>query len=392
VTTGSEDARAARPGFPAALFRGGTSKGVYFERGTLPDDRDETDPLLCRLFGSPDPMQVDGVGGSHSTASKAMIVGRGDGPLDIEYTFAQVGVERPVVDWGGNCGNLTFAVGPFALERGLVSPGAATDRVTLRLTNENTGTRIAQSIPVDADGRPRYAGSFEVAGVPRSGARIRSRFRDPGGAVTGDVLPTGDRVDVLDVPGGELDVSLVDVSNPCVFVRAADVGLTAAEPPTEIDADPALLDRLEHVRSAACERLGLVDDAADATAESPGLPKLAIVGEARPYETVDGERVAPDEYDLLARIMSMGHAHHAYAVTGGMCTAAAALLDGTLPNEVLADGATDAVTIGHPKGTIRVGVEHDGTDVTATGVDRTARLLMDGRLYDSGGESFADSA
>ncbi|MWG34995.1 PrpF domain-containing protein [Halomarina oriensis] len=384
----ADDSR--RPGVPAALVRGGTSKGGYFERDDLPDDRKRCGSLLSRLFGSPDPMQLDGVGGSHSTTSKAMVVAAGEGATDVEYTFAQVGIERPVVDWGGNCGNLTFGVGPFALERGLVTPKAVDEqasaderRVTLRLENTNTGTRVEQSVPLGPSGQPEYAGTFDVAGLPRSGARIRSRFLDPAGAMTDALFPTGHRTDVLDVPDfGAVEVSLVDVSNPCVFVRASDVGCTAAERPTEIDADADLLARLERIRSAACERLGIVADAADATAESPGVPKLAVVGERRTYETVDGDRITPDEYDLLARILSMGTAHHAYAVTGAMCTAAAAVLDGTIPSEFLAEGATDAVTIAHPKGTLRVGVNRDGEAIAATTVDRTARVLMNGRLYD----------
>jgi 2-methylaconitate cis-trans-isomerase PrpF len=201
--------------------------------------------------------------------------------------------------------------------------------------------------------------------------------------MTDGTFPTGNRVDVLDVPSvGEIEVSLLDVSNPCAFVRARDVGLTGSERPEEIDDDPAVLERLETIRSAACARLGLVDDAERATTESPGVPKMAIVGERQRYETVAGETVSADDYDLLARIMSMQKAHHAYAVTGAMCTATAALLPGTIPSEFVAGGASDAVRLGHPKGTMRVGVDVDGDEVSAAVVDRTARQIMDGRLFD----------
>jgi len=370
---------------PAALFRGGTSKGVYFREADLPADRAAREDLLLAAYGSPDPMQLDGVGGSHSTTSKAMMVAPSPKEgVDVEYRFAQVGVEKPVVDWGGNCGNLSFAIGPYAVESGAASVESTDGRVDLVLENANTGTVVEQSLPVTADGAPRYDGDFKVHGVPGTASRIRSRFRDPGGAVTDAVFPTGNRRDVLDVAGaGEIEVSLVDVSNPCVFARAADVGMTATETPAEIDADGALLDRLERVRSAAAERLGFVDDAAAATATSPGIPKMAVVGERSSYQTVDGRTVERDEFDLLARIMSMQKAHHVYAVTGAMCTATAAAFPGTVPNEFVAPDAGDRVVIGHPKGTMAVGVGADveSEAVAHTEMDRTARKLMAGDLF-----------
>jgi 2-methylaconitate cis-trans-isomerase PrpF len=304
--------------------------------------------------------------------------------VDVEYRFAQVGVEKPVVDWGGNCGNLSFAIGPYAVESGAASVESTDGRAGLVLENANTGTVVEQSLPVSADGTPRYDGDFKVHGVPGTAGRIRSRFRDPGGAVTGSVFPTGNRTDVLDVAGvGDIEVSLVDVSNPCVFARAADVGMTATETPAEIDADGALLDRLERVRSAAAERLGFVDDAAAATATSPGIPKMTVVGERSSYETVDGRTVEREEFDLLARIMSMQKAHHVYAVTGAMCTATAAAFPGTVPNEFVAPDAGDRVVIGHPKGTMAVGVGADveSEAVAHTEMDRTARKLMAGDLF-----------
>jgi 2-methylaconitate cis-trans-isomerase PrpF len=367
---------------PATLFRGGTTKGVYFQRADMPDDRESWDAMLLSTFGSPDPKQIDGVGGSHSTASKAMIVAASETPgVDVEYLFAQVGIETPVVDWGGNCGNLTYAVGPFALERGLVD-ATGPEPVELVLENANTGTVVEQSVPVDAEGSPEYQGDFEVHGVRGTGARVPSRFLDPGGSESDAVFPTGDRQETLQVPGlGTLTVSLIDVSNPCVFARASDLGMTATELPEKIDDDPELLDRLERVRSAACARFGFVDDAAAATARSPGIPKMVVVDEQRSYESVAGETVDTDEFDLLARIMSMGKAHHAFSVTGAMCTAVAAALPGTLPSEYLADGEPEAVVIGHPKGTMRVGTGLDGDEVAYAEVDRTARQLMHGDLY-----------
>lgn len=369
---------------PATVFRGGTTKGVYFNREEMPADRGRWDELLLNTFGSPDPRQVDGIGGSHSTASKAMIISVPDDEgVDVEYLFAQVGIDKPVVDWGGNCGNLTYAVGPYAMERGLVTPDTdGEEPVHLTLRNENTGAVVEQSVPVTDGGEPRYRGDFRVHGVPGTGARIRSRFRDPSGSVTDALFPTGNRVDTLSVSGvGPVEASLVDVSNPCVFVRASAVGMTAAELPPAVDSDPDLLDRLERIRSVAAAKLGFVDDPADARETSPGIPKLTVVGEPRSYETSLGETVTPDDYDLLARMLSMQKAHHAYAITGAMCTATAARVAGTIPNEFLTARDPDRVTIAHPKGTLTVGVELDGDEVSYTEVDRTARQIMHGDLY-----------
>jgi len=369
---------------PATVFRGGTTKGVYFHRAEMPADRGRWDSLLLNTFGSPDPNQVDGIGGSHSTASKAMIISvPDDDDVDLEYLFAQVGIDKPVVDWGGNCGNLTYAVGPYAMERGLVTPDTdGEETVDLTLRNENTEAVVEQSVPVTEAGEPRYRGDFRVHGVPGTGARIRSRFRDPSGSVTGALFPTGNRVDTLSVSGvGPVEASLVDVSNPCVFVRARTVGMTGAELPPAVDSDRDLLDDLERIRSVAAAKLGFVDDPADATATSPGIPKLTVVGEPRPYETSLGETVTPDDYDLLARMLSMQKAHHAYAITGAMCTATAAGFADTIPNEFLTAENPDRVTIAHPKGTLTVGVRLDGDDVRYTEVDRTARQIMHGDLY-----------
>lgn len=369
--------------FPATVFRGGTSKGVYVRRENMPADRQEWDDLLLDAFGSPDPMQLDGIGGSHSTTSKAMIVSGSDREgVDVDYTFGQVGVEKPVVDWGGNCGNLTFAVGPYALEQGIPDVDPEDGRVELVLYNTNTEAIVEQSVPVHGDGTPRYDGDFEVYGVPGRGGRVRSRFLDPGGSVTGTVFPTGNRVDAIEVAGlGDVEMSLVDVASPGVFVRASDLGMSATELPAEINADRDLLDRLERVRSAACAEYGFVDDPADASDVSPGIPKLAVVGERQSYDAVDGTTVRADDYDLLARIMSMQKAHHAYAVTGAMCTAIAAALPGTIPNEFLDGDRPDEVVLGHPKGPMSIGVGLDGDDVTYTEVDRTARQILDGDLF-----------
>lgn len=366
--------------FGATLFRGGTSKGVFVREDRLHVADDALEDVLLAAFGSPDPMQLDGIGGSHSSTSKVVILSVPEGTdVDAAYRFGQVGVENPTVDWGGNCGNLTFAVGPAAIESGLVDPGTESGEVHLTLRNLNTDSRIEQTVPVSQGGRPRYRGEFVVDGLPAPGARIRSRFVHPSGS---DAFPTGNRTDVLDVEGvGAVEATFMDVTSPAVFVRADRFGLTGRETPAAINADGDVLETLEAVRAEACAHLGFVDDARDATANSPGIPRIALVGEKRAYETVGGDRVDPSAFDLLARILSMQKAHHAYAVTGAMCTAAAATIDGTIPAEYADVEGDGDVVLGHPKGTLRVGVDRNGRSISHTDVDRTARKIMRGELF-----------
>ena len=368
---------------PAMIIRGGTSKGVYFKRSDLPSDESTWDQVLLRVFGSPDSMQIDGIGGSHSTTSKAMIVSPSQkDDFDLDYRFAQVSINNDTVDWGGNCGNLTFGVGVFGIESGMVKtiPSHATN---LTLYNENTNSAIEQSLSTTQDGSPQYEGDFTVYGVPGTGSPIRSRFVDPSGSVTNKLLPTGHTSEVISVDSiGDIAVSIVDVTTPCVFVNASDLGVSAAISPAEINGDSDLLSTLEYIRSIACERAGIVDDFKNATSHSPGFPKVAIVGNPCDYTTLSGDKIASSNHDILARIMSMQKAHPAYAVTGAMCTASAALLEGTIPNQALSPTHSGAsIILGHPKGTMRIGVGIVNNEITYTEADRTSRTIMEGNLF-----------
>ena len=368
---------------PAMIIRGWTSKGVYFKRSDLPSDESTWDQVLLRVFGSPDSMQIDGIGGSHSTTSKAMIVSPSQkDDFDLDYRFAQVSINNDTVDWGGNCGNLTFGVGVFGIESGMVKtiPSHATN---LTLYNENTNSAIEQSLSTTQDGSPQYEGDFTVYGVPGTGSPIRSRFVDPSGSVTNKLLPTGHTSEVISVDSiGDIAVSIVDVTTPCVFVNASDLGVSAAISPAEINGDADLLSTLEHIRSIACERAGIVDDFQNATSHSPGFPKVAIVGNPCDYTTLSGDKIASSNHDILARIMSMQKAHPAYAVTGAMCTASAALLEGTIPNQALSPTHSgDSIILGHPKGTMRIGVGIVNNEITYTEADRTSRTIMEGNLF-----------
>lgn len=358
------------------LVRGGTSKGFFITESQFPNIEGELrDTLLLEVFGSPDPLQIDGIGGSISSTSKFMMVGASErNGVDIDYTFGQVAVDQPAVDWSGNCGNLTSAIGTFGLKEGLVT--ADSDPTTVTLYNTNTDTRIEQSIPTE-NGYPTPYGDYTIDGVPNSGARVDSKFFDPAGAVFGSLTPTGNFRDTVTVEREEYEVSLVDATNPCVFVRAADLGFSGTELPSELEEHPEVLETLELIRGAVCERLGLVEDATDARSERPTIPFIAFVSEPQSFEDSLSGSVDADDIDVTARVITTQSPHHAYAMTGAMCLAAAAQLQDTIPNEV-SQPTTKSVTIGHPKGEITVGVEASETAIESVTVGRTVRELIQG--------------
>lgn len=365
------------------LMRGGTSRGFFVRESALPVALDDSllDEFALELFGSPDPIQVDGIGGSHSHTSKLMVVSpskRED--IVIDYTFGQVAVERPLVDWSGNCGNLTSAIGPFAIREGLAA--VEEPATTLRLYNTNTKTTIEQTIPV-VDGTPAVYGDYRIDGVTGTGARINSRFLDPVGTVFDSLFPTGSVEDTVTLDETDVSVSVVDVTNPCVFVRANELGLMGTELPSALRGEPSLLDNLERIRGHVCERLGIVDDPANASIESPSTPFIAMVAPPQRYNTSAGDTIRTTDFDITARIITSQSPHHAYAMTGAMCLAAATQLKGTIPNEVVrstVDG--DPIRIGHPKGTIAVTVDvSDSETIDCVTVGRTARPILNGQAY-----------
>ena len=365
-------------------MRGGTSKGLFFDPADLPTDPARRDALLLRVLGSPDPYgtQIDGLGGATSSTSKVALVSRSTRPgFDVDYRFGAVAVGEPVIDWSGNCGNLSAAVGVFALCRGLVAaPGDGV--AAIRIWQANLNEAIVAHIPIRG-GQPVEDGGFTLAGVAFPGAEIALDFLDPGGATA--LLPSGRPTDRLTVPGlGEIEATLLNAGNPTIFVRAADLGLTGCEGRVEFNRDTALLVRCEAIRAQGAVAMGLAVSAEDATARRPHTPKLAFVAPARDYRASDGAPVAAADIDLVARILSMGALHHAFTGTGAVALAVASILPGTLVHQLLGGRliSGDEVRIGHAAGVMAVGasvVEEDNRwRVEKAVLRRSARRLMEG--------------
>ena len=369
---------------PVTIMRGGTSKGVYILEDDMPANHDEWEPLLLRLMGSPDAKQIDGLGGSYSVTSKVAIIKKSAHPeADVDYTFAQVSVDKPLVSYKGNCGNISSGVGPFAIEKGLVE--AKDGMTTVRIFNTNTNKIIAADVKTPG-GMVEYSGDFAIAGVPGTASPVKLKFVKPAGTLGKGLLPTGNVVDVLDVPEfGQVQVSIVDAANPLVFVKAKDIGLTGQELPDELNAKPEMLDLLEKIRGLAAQKLNLIDDYKRSAWDTPGIPKMTFVAEPADYTTSDGKAIAQKDIDLLSRMMSMQKPHPSYAMTGAMCTAAAAVTPGSIVNQVLVPNAdTQFIRIGHPAGILECGADFrlaDGQtvpDIDDTFGFRTANLLMEG--------------
>jgi 2-methylaconitate cis-trans-isomerase PrpF len=353
----------------AVFMRGGTSRCLVFHDEDLPHAGHPRDRILLSALGSPDPYgrQLDGMGGGISSLSKACIIGPPTHPeADVDYTFAQVEVRVPVVDYKANCGNCSSAVGPFAIDEGLVK--AADDETIVRVHNTNTRKLIVAHVPVK-DGESAVEGEFELAGVPGRGARITLDFLDPGGAGTGRLLPSGAPRDVI----AGVEASMVDATNPVVFVRARDVGLTGTERPEAIDADRALSARLEAIRLEAAQRMGIPGSAS--------VPKVAVVAPATSFTALDGNIYAAGAVDLVARVISMGNCHRAFALTAAMCVAVGARIEGTVVHECTSSTVGD-VRLGHPSGVLPIAASvttRDGAPwAEHVTVYRTARRLMEG--------------
>jgi 2-methylaconitate cis-trans-isomerase PrpF len=370
------------------IMRGGTSRGLFFRDEDLPVDPEARTWTILAAFGSPDRYgrQIDGLGGATSLTSKAAIISRGTQPgIDVNFTFGQVSIEKPLIDMRGNCGNISSAVGPYAIDEGLVACQEPMTQV--RFLNTNTQKVIVAHVPT-RNGRFEPEGNYTIPGVPGTGSKIVLDFLDPGGAVTGKLLPTGQVRDVLHVPGiGHIEVSIVDAANPLVFCRGEDFGLSGQETPEQIDSNQELLLRIGATRAAAGVAIGLADSIEEATHSVPSVPKIAFVTQPRPYFQLDGVLREAADVDLVARIMSMGHLHRAYALTGAICTTVAAQIPGTLVYDIVSEQAraTGGLRLGHPSGVMdlsaRTHKEGERWYVEKASAARTARRLMEGPVY-----------
>ncbi|SAK89268.1 AcnD-accessory protein PrpF [Caballeronia pedi] len=370
----------------AVYMRGGTSKGVFFRNDWLPEDKAARDRILLRVIGSPDPygQQIDGMGGATSSTSKVVIVGRSSrSDCDVDYRFGQVAIDKPVVDWSGNCGNLTSAVGPFAIAQGLVD--APRDGIaTVRIWQANISAKIIAHVPM-RDGAVVEEGDFELDGVTFPAAEIKIEFLDPSGdgdEEGGSMFPTGNALDVLDVPGvGPVEMTMINAGNPAIFIDAAALGLKGNELQRDVNGNVELLRKAEAIRSHAAVRMGLAKSAEEATELRPHTPKLAFVAKPLGYVSSSGKEIDPTTLDINARIFSMGKLHHAMTGTGAVAIAVAATIPGTAVNR-LAPESKGSVRFGHPSGSLAVGAEaeqRDGTwAVTKAIMSRSARRLMEG--------------
>ncbi|WP_207001285.1 2-methylaconitate cis-trans isomerase PrpF family protein [Trinickia mobilis] len=375
-------------GIRVSILRGGSSKGLYFLENDLPRAGALRDAILKRAMGTPDVMQIDGLGGTHLITSKIAIVGRSSrDDADVDYTFAQAEIDRDVIDYSGNCGNISAGVAPFAIDAGLVPPVEPTTKV--RIHNTNTGKVVVADVSVK-NGRARVAGEFSIAGVPGTGAEIFMDYSNSVGAKTGKVLPTGLRTETMNLEDGRtIQVSIVDVANTCVFVRAHDLGLRGDELPDDFNTNASRVQLTREIRGKAAVRLGFINEWRTVDDESPFLPFVVFVAPPSDYVTYSGAQKSADQFDFLARLIFMNRMHEAMAGTGSMCIASASRIEGSVVHGVLTQESrkSETLRIGHPNGIMDVQVavapscNPEGVQFEKLGFARTARKIMDGTVY-----------
>lgn len=374
---------------PAVYYRGGTSKGIIFKRSDLPAAAqvpgEARDKILLRVLGSPDPykQQIDGLGNASSSTSKALIIDRSTRPdHDVDYLFGQVSIDKPFVDWSGNCGNMTAAVGAFAISQGLLAPERipSDGLCSVRIWQANIGKTIIAHVPMQ-NGEVLETGDFELDGVAFPAAEVAVEFLDPADG-EGSMFPTGNLIDELDIPGiGRLKATLINAGIPTVFVNAADIGYTATELQADINGDAEKLAFFEKIRAHGALKMGLIADLAEAETRQH-TPKVAFVAPPQSYTASSGKTVAAEDIDLLVRALSMGKLHHAMMGTASVAIATAAAVEGTLVNLASGGGQREAVRFGHPSGTLRVGasakLENGEWTATKAIMSRSARVIMEG--------------
>ncbi|KAG5370327.1 2-methyl-aconitate isomerase [Yarrowia sp. E02] len=379
--------RNAQKRLPAVWMRGGTSKGLFFNKKDVPSDFAELETTLLKAIGSPDPYkrQLNGMGGATSSTSKIVIINSSKSTdYDVDYNFGHVSLDKPIIDWTGNCGNLTAAVAHYAIEERLVKEKpevVGQDLIQkVRIWQTNVDQKIIAHVPVSTeDGLPIYEGEDTLDGVSGTARAFRIDFLKPS---SGKTLPTGNSVDTLTLKDGStIEASLVNAGNPTVFVRAADLGLTGTELPPQLS-DPDFLAKIEDIRQQGAYTMGLVGTPEDA-AKRPATPKVSFVSEPQTYKRLDGQTMEGKDVDVTARIFSMGIPHGAYTGTGAVAIGIAALLKGSVVEEVARKTPDGMLRVGHTSGLLVTGgvLEEDGKQAAAASLIRTARRLMDGHVY-----------
>ena len=377
---------------PATYMRGGTSKGVFFALEELPKFAQEAsqlrDDLLMRIVGSPDPYakHTDGMGGATSSTSKCVIVSKSERKdHDVDYLFGQVAIDKAFVDWSGNCGNLSSAVGPFAISKGLVEEAQIPKDgfAEVRIWQANIGKTIIAKVPMK-NGLVQELGDFELDGVTFPAAEVELAFLDPG-SDDSKLFPTGNLVDKLVVPGvGEFEMSMINAGIPTAFIQAQDLSYVGTELQEDINSDQSALDKFEIIRAHAAKAMGLIDKLEDAV-QRQHTPKIAMVAPAQAYKSSSGKMIAVDMIDLNVRALSMGLLHHAMMGTAAVAISIAAAIPGTLVNKVAGGGERTSVRFGHPSGTLKVGgiakFEHDKWQAEQAMMSRSARTLMSGYVH-----------
>ncbi|MGY0216678.1 2-methylaconitate cis-trans isomerase PrpF [Endozoicomonadaceae bacterium StTr2] len=377
---------------PATYMRGGTSKGVFFSLKDLPEAAqvpgEVRDQILLRVIGSPDPYgkHTDGIGGATSSTSKTVILSESSQPdHDVDYLFGQVAIDRPFVDWSGNCGNLTAAVGAFAISKGLIDPARVPENgiCTVRIWQANIGKTIIAHVPM-TNGEVQETGDFELDGVTFPAAEVQIEFLNP---ADGDsaMFPTGNLVDDLEVPGvGTLNATLINAGIPTIFINAEEVGYNGTELQEAINGDDKALAMFETIRAHGAVKMGLINSVEEAAARQH-TPKVAFVAKPAAYAASSGKQVEAEDIDLLVRALSMGKLHHAMMGTAAVAIGTAAAIPGTLVNLAAGGGERSAVRFGHPSGTLKVGAEAESVDgdwiATKAIMSRSARVLMAGSVY-----------
>ena len=373
--------------FKTVYMRGGTSKGCMFHKEDLPEDRAEWDDIFLQAMGNPDPKQIDGMGGTVSSNNKIVIVWKSKEPgIDVEYLVGQVIVGKKQIDYKSNCGNMTAAVGPYAVEEGMVT--IQEPITTVHMLNRNTDKHIDVTVPIDPKTKSfAQEGDCAIAGIDGTAAELNVKFLNPSGAKTGKLLPTGKSVEILEIPEfGPIEATILDVSNPIVLVRAEDVGMQGTELPEEINNNQAVSELLEKIRGMACCKMEFAKDLRDATENSPAVPKVGFVTVPKSYTDIAGKQVDAEDMDVCVRVISVFKCHKASPLTSASAISVAAALKGSVVEKVLRPmNCVNTVRLGHPSGIMTMVPElrekNGKIELPSVGVQRTARRIMDGTLY-----------